>query len=132
MSKEKVKSEGVIEVGQAVHYLREILENMEKGSLEVQTGDESLAMCFPKYVGFEVKAKQKDGKGELSIEMSWKEGLELGGDLDLRIGAVSTSLGEESKRAESAEHEMRKSESAEHECLRTASPAQESAPCAEI
>lgn len=122
MSKEKVKSEGVIEVGQAVHYLREILENMEKGSLEVQTGDESLAMCFPKYVEFEVKAKQKDGKCELSIEMSWKEGLELGEDLDLRIGAVSASVGAESERAESPEHE----------CLRTASPAQESAPCAEI
>jgi amphi-Trp domain-containing protein len=128
MSKEKVKSEGVIEASQAVHYLREILESMEKGSLEVQTEDRSLALCFPKYVEFEVKAKQKDGRSGLSIDLFWKEGLEPSADLGLRIGSSSRSQ----STGEFAEHGATRFESTERECLRTAAPAQEPAPCTEI
>ncbi len=111
MSKEKLKSEAVVELQQAVTVMRDIVAGMEKQGVVLQHDGESMGFRIPDLVGLEIEAKKKDGKNELSIEIKWKEGMEKGDPLGVSV--VSPD------------------DPAYGECLRTELPAQEQPTCAE-
>ena len=91
MTKEKEKAKGVVEVNEAVELLRGILRDIENRTVVVETEGQPRSLWLPDRVKFEVKAEQKHGKGELSLEVSWKEGLELDEDFGLRFGTHAQS-----------------------------------------
>lgn len=101
MNKEKIKSKGIMERDQAIGCLRELLESFEKGSVAVEAQDQCLTLSFPEHVKLKVEAEQKNGKGELSFEISWKEGLGAAEDLGLRFCAGENPTVHESVHSES-------------------------------
>lgn len=127
MNKEKIKSKGIIERDRAIGYLRELLRNVEKGNVAVEVQDQSLALSLPEYVKFQVEAERKNGKGELSFEISWKEGLGAAEDLGLRFGSGDSPVAHKPVLTESLHVE-----SMQPEFLRTEFPAQEPSSASEM
>ena len=63
---DKMKSE------QAADYLMKLAEGMRAGQLTLRQG-QTIRVVPKDMVKFEVRATHKEGKGELELEVSWKE-----------------------------------------------------------
>lgn len=111
-SSNKVKAKAVVEMSKAVDYLRQLASSAEKGNLAIVSDGRGMELPLSKYVLFELKAKEKDGKRELEIELSWSEEFDGADSLDLKI-------------ASSTDPEVR-------ECLRSELDSQQQPPCAEV
>lgn len=112
MGKEKLKTEAVVERGEALTFIRTILNSVEKGGLVFQQDGESFSLEIPDLVSLEIEAKKKEGKQKLEIEISWKDDMEKGDPLNIDVVSPDDPL--------------------YGECLRTESSAQEPPPCAEV
>jgi amphi-Trp domain-containing protein len=110
--KEKLKAKGVVEVREAVAYLRTLTDLVGKGQVAVQSGGKTMVVDLPKFVKLEVEVEEKGDKQELSIEISWKEGLSGAAGMDLKIKSPD-------------EPDVK-------ECLPTEQPAQQQSDCAEV
>jgi len=132
MNKEKIKSKGIIERDRAIEYLRELLHNVEKGNVAVEAQDQCLSLSLPEFVKLEVEAERKNGKGDLSFEISWKEGLGAAEDLGLRFCAGENPTVHEPVHSKPVQSKFRQAVSMQPEFMRTESPAQEPSPISEM
>jgi amphi-Trp domain-containing protein len=79
----------------AMGYLEDILEGMKNGRIVMHRGDQSITFHPVDAVEMEIEAKEKEGKQELSVEMTWRESAHAG-----EMGGLTISS-EESKSEES-------------------------------
>ncbi|HMK34688.1 MAG TPA: amphi-Trp domain-containing protein [Desulfomonilaceae bacterium] len=87
MQKHKVKAKGIVEMSEAIHYLEEILHSMKNRRIFVERGAERIELIPGDTAELEFEAGHKDGKQELSLEFKWKERLESGRKVDLKISS---------------------------------------------
>ncbi|MGO9566760.1 MAG: amphi-Trp domain-containing protein [Desulfomonilaceae bacterium] len=73
MPKNKVEAEGTVELQRAIGYVEDILEGMKNGRIVVRQGDQTVTFRPVDGVEMEIQAKEKEGKQELSVEMTWRE-----------------------------------------------------------
>ena len=73
MTKNKMKAKGTVELQRAIGYLEDILEGMKNGRVVMHRGDQSITFHPVDAVEMEIEAKEKEGKQELSVEMTWRE-----------------------------------------------------------
>jgi len=73
MTKNKMKAKGTVELQRAIGYLEDILEGMKNGNVVMHRGDQSITFRPVEAVEMEIEAKEKEGKQELSVEMTWRE-----------------------------------------------------------
>lgn len=59
--------------GQAADYLVDLAHGIRDGALTLHGQENTITIVPENTVKLEVKAKQKEGKGELELEVSWKE-----------------------------------------------------------
>lgn len=85
MSKEKIEIEKVLDLPTAIAHLENVLSGLRKGSLTLTQGLDSVTLNTPSVLAFELSASRRKEKQKLSIELSWKSGLEETPD-SLRIG----------------------------------------------
>ena len=95
MTKNKVEAKGTVEFQRVIGYPEDILEGMKNGNVVVRRGDQSITFHPIDAVEMEIEAKEKDGKQELSVEMTWRESAHAG-----EMGRLTISS-EESKSEES-------------------------------
>jgi amphi-Trp domain-containing protein len=95
MTKNKMKVKGSVELQRAIGYLEDILEGMKNGKVVMHRGDQSITFHPVDAVEMEIEAKEKEGKQELSVEMTWRESVHAG-----EMGGLTISS-EESKSEES-------------------------------
>lgn len=57
----------------AADYLQKLAEGIRSGNLTLQGRGHTITIVPKDYVKLEVRASQKHGKGELELEVSWKE-----------------------------------------------------------
>jgi amphi-Trp domain-containing protein len=95
MTKNKVKAKGTVEFRRAVGYLEDVLEGMKNGRIVVRQGDQSVTFRHVDALEMEIEAKEKAGKQELSMEMTWREPPHVGEMAGLTITSEE-SVSEES------------------------------------
>src|SRR5512139_3563779 len=92
MNKNKMKAKGTVELQRAIGYLEDILEGMKHGKIVMHRGDQSITFHSVEAMEIEIKAKEKEGKQELSVEMTWRESALAGemGDLTISSEALKS------------------------------------------
>jgi amphi-Trp domain-containing protein len=75
-SERNVSYKSAIDVDQAVTYLEELARSMRKGTVYIRHGDEEIELLPADGMGFELEASEKKGKQKLSIELSWRRGID--------------------------------------------------------
>lgn len=55
----------------ALNYLEALVNSFRKGRIVVQKGEDFLNMTPPEMVDIKISAKQKRGREEISLELSW-------------------------------------------------------------
>jgi amphi-Trp domain-containing protein len=73
MTENKMKAKGTVELQRVIGYLEGILEGMKNCRVLMHRGDQSITFHPVDTVEMEIKAKEKEGKQELSVEMTWRE-----------------------------------------------------------
>lgn len=58
----------------AAEYIIKLASGLRERKLKLQGKGRSIVLTPEEIVKLEVKAERKDGKGEIEIELSWKEG----------------------------------------------------------
>lgn len=91
MNKNKLKIKEVVNLDQAIDYMESIVESIRSGKIEIEHGQESISLTTDNTVGLELEISQKDGKRELSMELTWKADLKTPRKLDLRIFGMERS-----------------------------------------
>lgn len=85
MTKEKFKIKGTAEMQEIVNHLEEILNSFKAGRVVLEHGTDHMEFALRDTAKMEIEAKQKDGKREFSVEFTWKDDIERGEKLDLKI-----------------------------------------------
>jgi amphi-Trp domain-containing protein len=85
--KKKLKAEGVIELDKALDYIRSLTARLSERRVAVRSQGRAMVAEIPDLVEFELEVEEKEGKTEISVEIEWKEGMEPGPDLDLKISS---------------------------------------------
>jgi amphi-Trp domain-containing protein len=99
MNKQKVKAKGTVGMDEVIGYLEDILNGMKSGRLSMDRGGEQIVLTPRSDAEVEIEAERKEGKQELSFEFKWKDRIESGRKLDLKISSepvTETVSGEES------------------------------------
>jgi len=82
-----------VPVDEAAKFLELIAKSLKKGSLLMESGDQSLGVQFGPEMRVRLEAAQdaKDGKGSLELELKWEAGEENGATptLELVPGGVA-------------------------------------------
>ncbi len=106
MNKRKVKAKGTAEMAEVINYLENILNSMKSGKVFLEHGEDRIILTPGNTAEVEIEAGEKEGKQELSFEFKWKERLESGRKLNLKISSGTesrTAPGDESAASASAE-----------------------------
>lgn len=85
--KKKIKAEAIVDLDQAIQYLRQLTARLEERKVAIQSRGEAIALEIPDLVELEVEVEQKEGKTEISVELEWKEGMKAGQAIDLTISS---------------------------------------------
>ena len=72
MSKKQVTQQGLMATDEIIEYLESLVSSFKAGKIVVQQGEQFVSMTPPEQVSVEVEAKQKEGKGKFSLELSWR------------------------------------------------------------
>lgn len=83
----KVEIEGAMDLGQAISYLKDVLNSLKEGVIRVEAGDDIVMLRPSQAVDFEMSASQKKDREKFSLKLSWKQ--PKGGiqERDLKIGS---------------------------------------------
>jgi amphi-Trp domain-containing protein len=95
MSEEKIKATAIMKSERAVALFEEILNHVKEGGIHFEHNGRSMDLITGEAVEMEIKAKHRDGKHRLEIELEWKDDLSLGeiseGDLSgLKVSSKNT------------------------------------------
>jgi len=88
MEKNKVSFRQSMETADAVKMLQDLVNSVKAGKIVVEQGDAFVSMDPAEKVDVEIEAKQKKGKGELSIELSWRDARPAEEEASLKISAT--------------------------------------------
>ena len=94
MEKNKVSFRQSMETADAVKMLQDLVKSVKAGKIVVEQGDAFVSMDPAEKVDVEIEAKQKKGKGELSIELSWREASPAEEEASLKISATEPETAE--------------------------------------
>lgn len=87
-----VVSEGVLELQQAIGYIESLLENMKKGLIVVQDGEQHVTLKPSQQVHIAVKASSKEDKEKFSLKLQWLKTVEDSRELPLVITDAEPAL----------------------------------------
>lgn len=54
---------------------RKMAEDIENGQLELQSGEKVMRLMTPESMLIKIKAKQKENKEKIELELSWRESI---------------------------------------------------------
>jgi amphi-Trp domain-containing protein len=63
----------IVPVDEVAAYLRKLAEGLRRGSLALEAQGQQISLCPASLVKVEVKAHASNGRGELKLEVSWKD-----------------------------------------------------------
>ncbi len=110
MNKDKFKAKGMADMQDVITHLESILNSFKTGRVLLEHGDDHMEFAPGKTAEMEVEAKQKDGKREFSLELTWKENIGAAEKLDLKILSEESQadhIHEKSAESERAEESAR-------------------------
>ncbi|GMT49245.1 MAG: hypothetical protein IEMM0008_0784 [bacterium] len=84
-SKQDVSMKGLVSSKEAAAYLQDLITCFKAGTICVQQGDEFVTLKPEDMVLLEIEAEQKKDKEKFILEMTWRKGEKLNGDIDLKI-----------------------------------------------
>jgi amphi-Trp domain-containing protein len=70
--KDKVKIEGRMALEQAINHIKDVLQSLERGVINVQVGEEYMELTPQPVVDFEMALSNKKDKEKFSFEIAWK------------------------------------------------------------
>jgi len=106
MEKNKVSFKQSMANGEAVNLLQDLVNSFKAGKIVLEQEDAFVSMTPGETVDVEIEGKQKKDKGELSIELSWRNP-EAGEEKasTLKISATEPEVMEETSEDGEAEEE---------------------------
>lgn len=84
MEKVLFKSEQKMNRGQIVEHMQKIVDGIEKGKVNLKSGNDQTNLEIPENAEFEVKVEEEGNEMSLEVELEWKPGNE--GEEGLEIG----------------------------------------------
>lgn len=75
-----------------ITYLEDLTRSIRDGRIVIEKSGRFLSLVLPSTVQMELEAKTKKDKGELSIEISWKNEIEVPSSSVLRISSVEPEI----------------------------------------
>ncbi|MGE4296804.1 MAG: amphi-Trp domain-containing protein [Desulfovibrionaceae bacterium] len=72
MSKNKVKVEGMLDLGRVIEYLESVVASLKAGVLRFESDDQAITLTPPSVVDVEMQASQKKDKEKFSFEITWR------------------------------------------------------------
>ncbi len=75
-----------------ITYLENLTNSIRDGRIVIEKSGRFLSLVLPSMVQMELEAKTKKDKGELSIEISWKNEIEVPSISVLRISSVEPEI----------------------------------------
>ncbi|MBF0529387.1 MAG: amphi-Trp domain-containing protein [Deltaproteobacteria bacterium] len=73
MGKQEVKLKAIMNQGQLVTYLEELIANLKTGTIQVQKTDESVVLYPIDPIKVEVEAEGKKDKNKFTLELTWRQ-----------------------------------------------------------
>ncbi len=84
-AKKDVSMKGLVSSKEAIAYLQDLITCFKAGTVCVQQGEDFVTLKPEDMVLLEIEAEQKKDKEKFILEMTWRKGEELNGDIDLKI-----------------------------------------------
>lgn len=73
MRKGKIKIKETLDTAQAAAHLEDLAESLVSGVVRAENGEDSVVLCAPESLKFEMKLSRKKGRAKCSIEMEWDD-----------------------------------------------------------
>jgi amphi-Trp domain-containing protein len=92
MKENKINHQQHMKRDDLVTYLEDLIKSMKAGKIVIERNGQFVSLSPPNNVNLEIQAKTKKEKGEISIEISWRQEVEEPVKAPLSISSVEPEI----------------------------------------